>query len=70
MYVLIPSFALYLASFPQVQHLVPEVTISPEVTPENVTTYIVDSGGKSSERITSLSIFIIRLQPVQTTSTT
>jgi Ras family protein T1 len=29
----------------QVQHIVPEVTIPPEVTPENVTTYIVDSGG-------------------------
>jgi Ras family protein T1 len=28
----------------QVQHIVPEVTIPPEVTPENVTTYIVDSG--------------------------
>ncbi|THV03817.1 mitochondrial Rho GTPase [Dendrothele bispora CBS 962.96] len=27
-----------------VQHIVPEVTIPPEVTPENVTTYIVDSG--------------------------
>ncbi|OCH84908.1 mitochondrial Rho 1 [Obba rivulosa] len=27
-----------------VQHVVPEVTIPPEVTPENVTTYIVDSG--------------------------
>lgn len=32
---------------PQVQHVVPEVTIPPEVTPENVTTYIVDSGGLS-----------------------
>jgi mitochondrial Rho GTPase 1 len=31
----------------QVQHIVPEVTIPPEVTPENVTTYIVDSGCKS-----------------------
>lgn len=28
----------------QVQHVVPEVTIPPEVTPENVTTYIVDTG--------------------------
>lgn len=28
----------------KVQHVVPEVTIPPEVTPENVTTYIVDSG--------------------------
>lgn len=28
----------------QVQHVVPEVTIPPEVTPESVTTYIVDSG--------------------------
>ena len=53
MYVSIPSFTpFFLAhspSLPQVQHIVPEVTISPEVTPENVTTYIVDSGGKSSE---------------------
>lgn len=32
-------------SYYQVQHVVPEVTIPPEVTPENVTTYIVDSGG-------------------------
>lgn len=31
----------------QVQHIVPEVTIPPEVTPENVTTYIVDSGCQS-----------------------
>ena len=30
--------------FNQVQHIVPEVTIPPEITPENVTTYIVDSG--------------------------
>jgi mitochondrial Rho GTPase 1 len=30
----------------QVQHVVPEVTIPPEVTPENVTTYIVDTGGQ------------------------
>jgi GTPase SAR1 family protein len=30
----------------QVQHVVPEVTIPPEVTPENVTTYVVDSGGR------------------------
>ena len=28
----------------QVQHVVPEVMIPPEVTPENVTTYIVDTG--------------------------
>ena len=32
----------------QVQHVVPEVTIPPEVTPENVTTYIVDSSGELS----------------------
>ncbi|KAG8745965.1 ERMES complex Ca(2+)-binding regulatory GTPase gem1 [Ceratobasidium sp. 414] len=30
-----------------VQHVVPEVTIPPEVTPENVTTYIVDSSGRA-----------------------
>ncbi|EIW81024.1 mitochondrial Rho 1 [Coniophora puteana RWD-64-598 SS2] len=35
---------------PHVQHVVPEVTIPPEVTPENVTTYIVDSGAGPSDR--------------------
>lgn len=40
----------------QVQHIVPEVTIPPEVTPENVTTYIVDSGG------TCYFVFIFDLQ--------
>ena len=35
---------------PQVQHIVPEVTIPPEVTPEKVTTYIVDTGCQSSQR--------------------
>lgn len=33
-----------------VQHVVPEVTISPEVTPENVTTYIVDSGAGPNDK--------------------
>nr|AOC97476.1 Rho family protein [Volvariella volvacea] len=33
-----------------VQHIVPEVTIPPEVTPENVTTYIVDSGAGPHDR--------------------
>ncbi|KAI0731923.1 mitochondrial Rho 1 [Fomitopsis betulina] len=33
-----------------VQHIVPEVTIPPEVTPENVTTYIVDSGSGPQDR--------------------
>ncbi|KZP33470.1 mitochondrial Rho GTPase [Athelia psychrophila] len=33
-----------------VQHVVPEVTIPPEVTPENVTTYIVDSGAGPQDR--------------------
>ncbi|KAL0961338.1 hypothetical protein HGRIS_006294 [Hohenbuehelia grisea] len=33
-----------------VQHIVPEVTIPPEVTPENVTTYIVDSGAGPADR--------------------
>ncbi|KAF7314342.1 hypothetical protein MKEN_00906800 [Mycena kentingensis (nom. inval.)] len=33
-----------------VQHVVPEVTIPPEVTPENVTTYIVDSGAGPDDR--------------------
>ncbi|KAH9941074.1 mitochondrial Rho 1 [Amylocystis lapponica] len=33
-----------------VQHVVPEVTIPPEVTPENVTTYIVDSGSEPHDR--------------------
>jgi len=36
---------------PQVQHIVPEVTIPPEVTPENTTTYIVDSGGVRVVRV-------------------
>ncbi|KAI0770529.1 mitochondrial Rho 1 [Fomes fomentarius] len=35
---------------PRVQHIVPEVTIPPEVTPENVTTYIVDSGSEPNDR--------------------
>ncbi|EMD39551.1 hypothetical protein CERSUDRAFT_111868 [Gelatoporia subvermispora B] len=35
---------------PHVQHVVPEVTIPPEVTPENVTTYIVDSGCGPQDR--------------------
>ncbi|KAF7985581.1 hypothetical protein HWV62_3865 [Athelia sp. TMB] len=34
-----------------VQHVVPEVTIPPEVTPENVTTYIVDSGAGPQDRL-------------------
>jgi len=29
----------------KIQHVVPEVTIPPEVTGDNVTTYIVDSSG-------------------------
>ncbi|KAF9568805.1 mitochondrial Rho GTPase [Agrocybe pediades] len=33
-----------------VQHIVPEVTIPPEVTPENITTYIVDSGAGPQDR--------------------
>lgn len=35
---------------PNVQHIVPEVTIPPEVTPENVTTYIVDSSASTQHR--------------------
>ncbi|KDQ20950.1 hypothetical protein BOTBODRAFT_124842 [Botryobasidium botryosum FD-172 SS1] len=35
---------------PHVQHIVPEVTIPPEVTPENVTTYIVDSSAGPQDR--------------------
>jgi len=35
---------------PQVQHIVPEITIPPEVTPQNVTTYIVDTGSSSEDR--------------------
>ncbi|GJJ13272.1 ERMES complex Ca(2+)-binding regulatory GTPasegem1 [Clathrus columnatus] len=34
----------------QVQHVIPEVTIPPEVTPENVTTYIVDTGNRPQDR--------------------
>lgn len=33
----------------QVQHVVPEVTIPPEVTPENVTTSIVDTSCQSGQ---------------------
>ncbi|KAH8825190.1 mitochondrial Rho 1 [Flagelloscypha sp. PMI_526] len=33
-----------------VQHIVPEITIPPEVTPENVTTYIVDTGATPQDR--------------------
>ncbi|KIP10221.1 hypothetical protein PHLGIDRAFT_85427 [Phlebiopsis gigantea 11061_1 CR5-6] len=36
---------------PHVQHVVPEVTIPPEVTPENVTTYIVDTGSTPQDRL-------------------
>ena len=35
----------------QVQHVVPEVTIPPEVTPGDVTTYVVDSGGRYYHRV-------------------
>ncbi|KAI0269742.1 P-loop containing nucleoside triphosphate hydrolase protein [Gloeopeniophorella convolvens] len=35
---------------PHVQHVVPEVTISPEITSENVTTYIVDSGAGPGDK--------------------
>ncbi|RKP07064.1 EF hand associated-domain-containing protein [Thamnocephalis sphaerospora] len=35
---------------PNVQHVVPEVTIPPEITPENVTTYIVDSSARPENR--------------------
>jgi len=34
----------------ELQHVVPEVTIPPEVTPENVTTHIVDSSARSDNR--------------------
>ncbi|KAI9137023.1 EF hand associated-domain-containing protein [Paraphysoderma sedebokerense] len=35
---------------PNIQHVVPEVTIPPEVTPENVTTHIVDSSARPENR--------------------
>ncbi|KAI9184516.1 ERMES complex Ca(2+)-binding regulatory GTPase gem1 [Blastocladiella emersonii ATCC 22665] len=35
---------------PNIQHVVPEVTIPPEVTPENVTTHIVDSSARTENR--------------------
>ncbi|KAL1922288.1 uncharacterized protein VTP21DRAFT_9827 [Calcarisporiella thermophila] len=35
---------------PNIQHVVPEVTIPPEVTPENVTTHIVDSSSRPENR--------------------
>ncbi|KAJ1507361.1 ERMES complex Ca(2+)-binding regulatory GTPase gem1 [Coelomomyces lativittatus] len=31
----------------EVQHVLPEFTVPPEATPENITTYIVDSSGTS-----------------------
>ncbi|KAG1469580.1 hypothetical protein G6F56_003178 [Rhizopus delemar] len=34
----------------QVQHLIPEVTIPPEVTPENVTMHIMDSSARPEDR--------------------
>ncbi|OZJ02426.1 Mitochondrial Rho GTPase 1, partial [Bifiguratus adelaidae] len=33
-----------------IQHVVPEVTIPPEVTPENVTTHIVDTSARPENR--------------------
>ncbi|KAG8214580.1 hypothetical protein J3R82DRAFT_9643 [Butyriboletus roseoflavus] len=45
------SVALRSSAYPlQVQHVVPEVTIPPEVTPENVTTHIIDSGAGPQDR--------------------
>ncbi|CEJ03380.1 Putative Mitochondrial Rho GTPase 1 [Rhizopus microsporus] len=35
---------------PNVQHLIPEVTIPPEVTPENVTMHIMDSSARPEDR--------------------
>jgi Ras family protein T1 len=35
----------------QVQHVVPEVMIPPEVTPENVTTFIIDTGCASASLV-------------------
>ncbi|KAF1800565.1 P-loop containing nucleoside triphosphate hydrolase protein [Mucor lusitanicus] len=35
---------------PNVQHLIPEVTIPPEVTPENVTMHIMDSSARTEDR--------------------
>ena len=35
---------------PSVQHVLPEVTLPPEVTPERVTTYIVDSSARPENR--------------------
>jgi len=35
---------------PNVQHVIPEVTIPPEVTPENIVTYIVDSSAHPENR--------------------
>ncbi|RUS16020.1 mitochondrial Rho GTPase [Endogone sp. FLAS-F59071] len=37
---------------PNIQHVVPEVTIPPEVTPENVTTHIVDSSTRPENQET------------------
>ncbi|KAG4107400.1 mitochondrial Rho GTPase [Neocallimastix lanati (nom. inval.)] len=38
------------AFIPNVQHVIPEITIPPEVTPENVVTYIVDSSAHKENR--------------------
>ncbi|CAG8484180.1 4298_t:CDS:10 [Ambispora leptoticha] len=35
---------------PNIQHIVPEVTIPPNITPENVTTHIVDSSARAENR--------------------
>ena len=41
------------------QHVVPEVTIPPEVTPENVTTYIVDTGCTSLPELRTYSCVLL-----------
>jgi len=51
----------YASLLPQVQHIVPEVTIPPDVTPEKVTTYIVDSGG---ELVNPCVIYVSDIVPI------
>jgi len=48
MFGICPSRPVRITPLTQVQHVVPEVTIPPEVTPENVTTCIIDSSCTST----------------------
>lgn len=54
-----------LLTAPQVQHVVPEVTIPPEVTPENVTTSIVDTSCMCSALPGGSGVPVADHQPTQ-----